>query len=207
MTLSNRSANHFDANARQWDARPMSVQLAAVPSVLLERVNFQKTDRVLDFGAGTGLLALPIAAQVQEVFALDMSTKMLEVLQEKAKMQHLHHVQTLNQDIHAGLPCVFDKIVSCMALHHVQNIQALFAAFAQALYVGGEIALVDLYAEDGSFHGDNVGKGVHHLGFEPDNLKQIAHNVGFSNVSFDTIMNIQKSERVYPLFLMRATKC
>ena len=37
-------------------------------------------------------------------------------------------------------------------------------AFADALQPGGRIALVDLYAEDGSFHGDNAAKGVHHFG-------------------------------------------
>ena len=32
---------------------------------------------------------------------------------------------------------------------------------------GGRIALVDLYQEDGSFHGDNDAKGVQHFGFAP----------------------------------------
>lgn len=199
--------SHFDERARQWDSRPMSVQLAAVPPRLDEYVHFQKTDRVLDFGAGTGLLALDIAPKVQEVLALDMSSKMLEVLQEKAKLANIHNVQIHHHDIHEGIPDGLDKIVSCMALHHVLDIAALFAAFARALKKGGEIALVDLYAEDGSFHGDNVGKGVHHLGFEPEYLEKIALGAGFGDVVFVEIVRIQKAERSYPLFLMRATKC
>ena len=52
---------HFDTGAREWDQRPTSLQLAAVPPRLLAQVPFAATDRVLDFGAGTGLLATAIA--------------------------------------------------------------------------------------------------------------------------------------------------
>ena len=51
-------------------------------------------------------------------------------------------------------------------------------AFADALQPGGRIALVDMYAEDGSFHGDNAAKGVHHLGFAPDALQALAEQAG-----------------------------
>ena len=75
---------HFDTGAREWDQRPTSLQLAAVPPRLLAQVPFAATDRVLDFGAGTGLLATAIAPHVAQVTALDSSGPMLQVLREKA---------------------------------------------------------------------------------------------------------------------------
>ena len=74
---------HFDTGAREWDQRPTSLQLAAVPPRLLAQVPFAATDRVLDFGAGTGLLATAIAPHVAHVTALDSSGPMLQVLREK----------------------------------------------------------------------------------------------------------------------------
>lgn len=71
---------HFDTGAREWDQRPASQQLAAVPPRLLAQVPFATTDRVLDFGAGTGLLATAIAPHVAHVTALDSSGPMLQVL-------------------------------------------------------------------------------------------------------------------------------
>ena len=52
----------FDAaTARDWDARPISRQLAALADRLLPALPLARSDHVLDFGAGTGLLATRIA--------------------------------------------------------------------------------------------------------------------------------------------------
>ncbi len=194
------AANPFDARARDWDSRPISQQLAAVAQCLLTRTPLAPSDEVLDFGAGTGLLATAIAPRVRRVTALDTWAAMLAVLQEKA----VPNIHALHQDIHQGLPQRYHAIVSCMALHHVADTAALLRAFAQALHPGGRVALVDLYAEDGSFHGDNAGKGVHHLGFEPAALCQQAQQAGLRHVALSEIAQLQRGGRAYPLFLLSA---
>lgn len=198
MTAQPPSVNPFDARARDWDTRPVSRQLAQVPPRLLARLALTGGEHVLDFGAGTGLLAAAIAPHAASVTALDTSAGMLRVLREKG----LPKVQILEQDIHDGLPRRYDAIVSCMALHHVADLPALLRAFAHALMPGGRVALVDLYAEDGSFHGDNAAKGVHHLGFEPALLQRQAEGAGLVDVGFEEIARIQREGRAYPLFLM-----
>lgn len=197
---------HFDASARDWDQRPMSQQLATVPTHLLAQVPFQADDRVLDFGAGTGLLSTAIAPQVAQVTALDTSAAMLQVLNEKG----FANITTRQQDIFAGLPERYDAVVSCMALHHVADTGALMQAFADALHSGGRMALVDLYAEDGSFHGgkeESAAKGVHHFGFAPDALQGLAEQAGLTDIAFSTIQEMQhRNGRGYPIFLMTARK-
>lgn len=193
------ASQRFDREAQEWDQRPTSLQLAPVPGRLLAQVRFGARDHVLDFGAGTGLLATAVAAQVARVTALDTSAGMLAVLRDKG----LTNIDTLEQDIFEGLPGRYDAIVSCMALHHVADTAGLFREFARALVPGGQIALVDLYAEDGSFHGDNVAKGVQHFGFEPAVLEDIAHAAGLRRIGFSEIVRVHRSTgRSYPLFLM-----
>ena len=194
---------HFDTAARDWDQRPMSQQLAAVPERLLAQLPLRASDQVLDFGAGTGLLSVPIAPKVAQVTALDMSAAMLQVLDEKG----LANISTLQQDIFAGLPGRYHAVVSCMALHHVADIAALLRAFAAALHPGGRIALVDLYQEDGSFHGDNEAKGVQHFGFAPEALQALAEQAGLMDIAFSDILRLQhRNGRAYPLFLMTGRK-
>ena len=197
------TATHFDASARQWDQRPMSQQLAPVAERLMAQVPLHADDQVLDFGAGTGLLSTAIAPQVAQVTALDTSAAMLQVLNEKG----FANITTRQQDIFAGLPTRYHVVVSCMALHHVADTAALMQAFAKALHSGGRLALVDLYAEDGSFHGDNAAKGVQHFGFAPDRLQALAEKAGFTDITFSDILHVQhRNGRTYPLFLMTGRK-
>ncbi|MGP1630439.1 MAG: class I SAM-dependent DNA methyltransferase [Giesbergeria sp.] len=197
------STTHFDTSARDWDQRPMSLQLAAVPERLLAQLPLQASDQVLDFGAGTGLLSTPIAPKVAQVTALDMSAAMLKVLGEKG----FANITTLQQDIFSGLPGQYHAVVSCMAMHHVADTAALLRAFATALHSGGRIALVDLYQEDGSFHGDNDAKGVQHFGFAPEALQALAEQAGFVDIAFSEILRLQhRNGRAYPLFLMTGRK-
>lgn len=194
---------HFDTAARDWDQRPMSLQLAAVPERLLAQLPLRASDDVLDFGAGTGLLSTPIAPKVAQVTALDMSAAMLQVLDEKG----FANITPLQQDIFAGLPGQYHAVVSCMALHHVADTAALLRAFAAALHSGGRIALVDLYQEDGSFHGDNQAKGVQHFGFAPEALQALAEQAGLMDIAFSDILRLQhRNGRAYPLFLMTGRK-
>ena len=205
-TAAANSTTHFDTAARDWDQRPMSLQLATVPERLLAQVPFSADDRVLDFGAGTGLLSTAIAPKVAHVTALDTSAEMLQVLNEKG----FANITTRQQDIFAGLPTRHHAVVSCMALHHVADTGALLQAFADALHPGGRIALVDLYAEDGSFHGDqetNAAKGVQHFGFAPEALQALAEQAGFADIAFSHLQDMQhRNGRAYPLFLMTGRK-
>lgn len=197
------STNPFDNSAKNWDARRMSVQLAEVADLLLPLLQLTDQQHWLDFGSGTGLLSVPLAKKVKQVTALDTSTKMLEVLDEKG----IGNIQTLNQDVFSGLPCDYDGVVSCMALHHVESTEVLLKQFYQHLNHDGQLALVDLYAEDGSFHGDNEAKGVKHLGFDIEALRATAEALGFVEVSFAEIMQLKhRNGREYPLFVMLARR-
>lgn len=197
----------FDDRARQWDSRPISQQLAVIPERLRAHLPLTGRERVLDFGSGTGLLALHLAPHAAHVTALDTSGPMLEVLREKAAAAALHQVHTMQSDIHtAQFAQPFDAIVSCMALHHVADIPALLTAFTAALRPDGRVALVDLYAEDGSFHGDNAAKGVQHLGFDPATLIEQTRAAGLTEVQLQEIARIDRPSRSYPLFILTGRK-
>lgn len=190
---------HFARAAENFAHSPISQQLRLMAEQLLSALPLHNQQHWLDFGAGTGLLSLPLATQVAQVTALDTSEAMLD----KIRASQTANIQLLNQDIFCGLPRQFDGIISSMALHHVADIPGLFSCMQDCLQPGGRLALVDLLCEDGSFHGDNRGKGVKHLGFVPEHLLKHAEEAGFTDLKLREFFHIaHKNGRSYPLFLL-----
>lgn len=197
------SQQHFASSARRFDSSPISAQLAQIAQQLMATLQTAHHQHWLDFGAGTGVLSAPLAQQVARVTALDTSAAMLEKLDSK----NIANIQSLNRDIFLGLPERYHGVVSSMALHHVADIPRLLACLHDSLHDNGQIALLDLYAEDGSFHGDNKGKGVKHLGFVPQHLLKHAQEAGFANLKLQEFGHIaHRNGRHYPVFLLTGNK-
>lgn len=201
----------FDALAVEWDSNPTRKELGnAVADAILSAVPADGL-RVLDFGAGTGLVSLRVAARAREVVAADVSPKMLEALSKKLTAGGVTNVRTVAWDADAG-DCPesgFDLLVSSMALHHVRDPAAFFGRAARALLPDGTLALADLDSEDGTFHADPT--GVHHQGFERPELALFAQRAGFADLAFRTAHTVSKTgpdgvTRTYDVFLMTARR-
>lgn len=195
----------FQDKASDWDTQPIPVQISAgVSQAILKRVPLDAHLTVMDFGAGTGLICEQIAPHVKRIIAVDISEAMLNQLKDKPALQR--KVEIHCQDItETPLEQKVDLIVSAMAMHHVDHTRQLFGAFAEHLSGGGRLALADLDREDGDFHPPHV-EGVYHAGFDREELKEIAVETGFFDVCFNTATEVNKEGKIYPIFLMTATK-
>lgn len=77
---------------------------------VLRRINCNKDDTVLDVGAGTGALSIPLAKRVRSVTALDHSEAMLETIVRSAAAERLNNIKTLCLDwTKAQLDIDFDQ--------------------------------------------------------------------------------------------------
>lgn len=195
----------FDNAAAGWDKGDTRQNIAsAVFQTLTSRIALLNYMDIMDFGAGTGLLSFKIAPLVRSVVGIDLSTKMLE--QISAKNSEAVIVTPLCQDIVMNpIDKKFHGIVSSMAIHHVEDTEALFKTFHEHLKKDGFIAIADLEAEDGTFH-VHGNEGVYHHGFERDTLRAIIEKAGFSHVRFHHAITIEKETQCYPIFLVTAIK-
>lgn len=193
----------FQQKAQDWDANEMVKALSAgVGAAILANVPLNPAMQVMDFGAGTGLIAAQVAGKVEKVVAVDVSQAMLDKLLAKTDLHG--KVETVCADIlQHPLPARFDLIVSAMAMHHVENTGKLLARLAEQLKPGGRIALADLDSEDGSFHPADA-QGVYHTGFERDALHSLLSQHGFKNIRFTTAHTVKKAGKQYPVFLLTA---
>jgi len=112
----------FNEKAKDWDANKMIKMLSsAIGSSILEHISLHDQMRVMDFGAGTGLISSQIAPLVKKIVAVDTSEAMLNKLSSKPELHG--KVEIVCQDItDRPIDGKFDLIMSAMAMHHVKDI-------------------------------------------------------------------------------------
>jgi SAM-dependent methyltransferase len=72
---------------------------------------------VLDVGAGTGRITLPVAKRVRHVTALEPSKKMLTALRDNAREQQIFNIQCINTTLELlEINCSYDLVVASFSL-------------------------------------------------------------------------------------------
>ncbi len=138
------AAQAFSAHAGEYDALrrrlvPDYDGFYGAVTEVLERVVPRKVRRVLDLGAGTGLLSAAVADAFAEVELelLDASEPMLAVAQDRlGEAVAAVHIADMSDDLPAG---PFDAVVSALAVHHLEHAdqRALMQRVHSALAPGG----------------------------------------------------------------------
>ncbi|MGZ8438143.1 MAG: class I SAM-dependent methyltransferase [Candidatus Limnocylindrales bacterium] len=193
----------FDERARDWDTPERRERAEVVASAIRASVPLTPAARVIDIGAGTGLLGFALAGDVGEVVLAEPSNGMLEVVREKLAADGPRNVSAVPFDLTSDPPPgePFDLAVSMLVLHHLEDTAGAMDAILRLLRPGGRIALADLDTEDGSFH-DPDAEGIHHLGFDRDALAGLARAAGFNDVEFRTATEIEHEAGRFPVFLL-----
>jgi ubiquinone/menaquinone biosynthesis C-methylase UbiE len=115
---------------------------------ILLRAQLRASDRLLDIGTGTGLLAIAAAPLVSRVSALDLSPAMCRRLQEKCEQLRIENVEVLTGTA-TRLPLehsAFDVVVSNYCFHHLSapdKARAL-AEIRRVLRPGGRLVFGDM---------------------------------------------------------------
>ncbi|RQW88432.1 MAG: class I SAM-dependent methyltransferase [Geobacter sp.] len=202
----------FNEAASSWDEEPRRVRLAfEVAEALKREVVISSAMDVLDYGCGTGLVTLCLQPLVRSITGADTSDGMLEILRGKVAGQGLTNVKMvlLDPDRESFPAESFDLLVSSMMLHHVDDPVKLLNDFYRMLRPGGALAVADLDAEDGSFHGH--GLSAAHSGFDRDRMRAMLEEAGFRETRAVTASMVEKTDdrkivRTYTVFLMTARK-
>jgi cyclopropane fatty-acyl-phospholipid synthase-like methyltransferase len=176
-----------------------------IASAVIENVQLDRNMHLVDFGSGTGLLLEHIAPSVRKITAIDISKAMNEQLEQK-RGQLRCELDILEVDLElTDIGSQYDGIISSMAMHHVKNIEAMFAKFYAMLKEGGFIALSDLDSEDGSFHTRGA-DGVYHFGFDRYAFAAAAKQAGFREVKVVDASVVHRPHGQFPVFLLTAKR-
>ncbi len=205
--------DYFEKAAVVWDKDPGRVQMAkTIADAMINALHPHGTELVMDYGTGTGNIALGIAPHVRRIIAVDSAKGMLEVLKEKLVNDGITTIEprewSIGQDT-VDLP-VFDLILSSMTMHHVRDTAAAARTFHKLLQHGGKIAIADLDSDNGEFH---EAPGIaEHDGIDRKNLQRIFEEAGFDSIRFSQAATIHKTSsrtgkpRDFMIFLMTAER-
>ena len=200
---------HFDAHAATYDdpekARRAEEVAQAVVAAGAAGPGPNGTVRLLEYGAGTGLVTQALTALVHGVSATlaDSSSGMREVMEGKVAAGVLPvdaRVVHLDLEQEPAPPERFDLVVSSLVLHHVRDLDRVLAGLAELLDEGGHLCVADLDSEDGSFHA-TVHDFHGHDGFDRHELADRMRQAGFTDVSVADCTSIDKEGTTYPVFL------
>ena len=188
----------FNHKAETFDS-PKNIFLANLVCQAVEKqIDLLSDKEILDFGGGTGLLALPLAKQAQSVTLVDISEKMLEQARLKAEQQDIKNIQFLEQDLLANpLEQEFDLIVVCRVLHHMPDLDATLSLFHQHLKEDGQLLIADFTKTEANHHG-----------FDLAELEKQLIEHGFSSVHSQILYSAEDlfQENYSELFLTVAQK-
>ena len=164
--------HHFNHRAESFDS-PKNQSLAdLVNAEIKQQVSELSTKSILDFGGGTGLIALPLAKQAKSVTLVDIAEKMLEQARIKVKNQKLENLHLIQQDlVLKPLEQRFDLIIVSRVLHHMPHLDSSLAMFKEHLTLGGQLFIADYTVPDGENHG-----------FIISELEETLKNHGFSDI-------------------------
>ncbi len=198
--------DHFAVRADEYDRTDYRLNYVdAMAQSILENVELAPGMKVVDFGAGTGLLSERIAPYVQEILAIDVSPSMIDKLRAKQESfpcrLEIRQMDLCQEPFEEG---PVDGIISSMTLHHIEDPVALFRIFYDMLKPEAFLALCDIDTEDGSFH--TIDTGVKHYGFEREHIGKWAESAGFVDVKVQDSAVIVKDHGEYPAFLLTAYK-
>ncbi len=200
--------SEFDAKAADWDTPERLERAHVLADIIRDHVPLRPNMRIIDIGAGTGLLGLDLLHDVGSVVLTDPSEGMIGVARSKIESEGIVDARAYVFDFPAVAPppgAPFDLAVSLLVLHHVKDTEATLRSILGMLLPGGHIALIDLDEEDGSFHSADQ-PGIHHQGFDRTRLVAMASAAGFVEAEASIVHDLDRDGRRYPLFLLTARK-
>jgi len=138
----------WDERVKAWEEVEATDAFQAIRDRVCELAEPRAGDRVVDLGAGLGLLALELAPRVAQVVAVDISQRMLEQLELRAAAEGVENVLPLAADLRK-LPLEdssVDLVVSSYAFHHLDDPgkELALAEARRVLVPGGRLVVADM---------------------------------------------------------------
>ena len=145
---------------------------------VLEKTELPTQVLAMELGPGEGEFLDTLSSRFQRVYAVDNSSEMLAISQQRVQSKGLHNVQFVHGEIDTlnELNEQFDCIVANMVLHHVASPFGIFSWVSRLLKPGGSLLVSELSSHDQDWVKESCGDLW--LGFSVEELDGWAQETG-----------------------------
>ncbi len=198
---------NFNNEANTWDTDRRIKRAKLISDFINKKATLHSEMNVLEFGCGTGLISFNLYPLVKSVIGYDTSEKMLEVFNQKMNDLNLSTVNITNNLM--TYTNQIDCVISSMVFHHILDIKTQLIELSKILKIGGQLFIVDLDLDDGSFHQDEL-DFVGHNGFDRNEFCDVLKSVDFEIIEVGTVLSdikhVSDVDVPYSLFYVKARK-
>ncbi|WP_315118123.1 class I SAM-dependent methyltransferase [uncultured Clostridium sp.] len=201
----------FDDDAKSWDTEERINRAKIIADEISKSIDINENYSAMEFGCGTGLISFNLYDRFKSITLIDSSKGMIDILNSKINKYSVenmfpYHIDIFNENT---LNKKFDVIYNSMVLHHIHDTESTIKKLYELLNEDGQLCIVDLDGEDGSFHKEHKNFDGHN-GFNQKDLKSILIASGFKDIESNTFFYGEKiigeEKAKYSLFLMKGRK-
>jgi ubiquinone/menaquinone biosynthesis C-methylase UbiE len=138
MTMS-QSSRFWDNMAERYSRQPIADEAAYQKKLQVTREYLEPNMTVLEFGCGTGSTAINHASHVRSIHAIDISSKMIEIAQDKAdaaQIENINFERSTIDDLTVPDQSL-DAVLALSILHLLDNREEAIAKVYRMLKPGG----------------------------------------------------------------------
>lgn len=134
-----KSAKFWDRVALKYSKQPIADEAAYQTKLEITREYFRPDMKVLELGCGAGSTAILHAPYVAHIHAVDISARMLDIAEEKARAQGVTNITFEQADV-SGFNApdgTYDAVLTLSLLHLLEDRDAAIARIRRLLKPGG----------------------------------------------------------------------
>ncbi|MCF2648973.1 class I SAM-dependent methyltransferase [Niallia circulans] len=173
--------NVFEQLAKRYDTEDRIELAKVIAKEVRTELENSKSQSLIDYGSGTGLVSLELTDVVDSILLVDSSEQMLEVAKAKIAQKGIRNASLLYSDFTKNTTELkADIILMSLVLLHIPDTKGILQELFSILNTDGKLIIVDFDKND------NISHPKVHNGFSHEELKKILSEVGFKSSKMKT---------------------
>jgi len=202
---------NFDKMAKNYDTEKRADRAKVISEQIRLHISGGQEKSAIEYGCGTGLVGIELIDDFSRVLFVDSSPEMIEQVKQKLIALDKSVDFAICHDFMSDVPLNIrvDYVFSSLVLHHIKDTKIILSRLHSVLNDEGRLLIVDLDAEDGSFHAKYPDFDGFN-GFDQSSLAEMAAEAGFREVRIETFYRGSKivsgEDKPYSLFILDAVR-